>query len=285
MHAKGSLMQNLVFHETHSFPFAQTPMGGNIGMSLVQIDGDIVLAVCAQTTLGDMISYMDLCYGNEYTAHPTPPGIHRISGLGFNKRNELLYVASGLNNEEDFFAMEPGTGTIVGPVQRLTPSINASGLGISDWFAARAGGDTIEIRTLTGALVAQKQFPGRRITGITHSPWSWTFTDFNNLTGVHEIVVIDLFGNEVATCPAPGAMGPNPIDASMAIAFDYVHDNMDQVPQLCPPENGYPPGFNPIGTAYDGGVPWTPEPWHFKHKLYVGNNYTNRVHVGYMTLP
>ncbi len=84
-----------------------------------------------------------------------------------------------------------------------------------------------------------------------------------------EIIVADPFGNERQVCPAPGPAG-----GMEAIAFDYVVDHR-QMPQVIPPSDGSAPG--------DASIPWSPEPWLMRHRIYVANAADQTIYAGYLT--
>jgi len=146
-----------------------------------------------------------------------------------------------------------------------------SGLACNGFFFVRGGGPTLELWSTGGLLLGTRSYAGRGVSGLSASPWSYSFTDrFND-----EIVVIGPLGNEIAVSSGVGAAG-----GMQALAFDYVsHWNMDAIPQVWGP-NGT---IGDPGTIYHPDTPWNPVPWGGRHRLYVANETDQMIYAGYLT--
>ena len=288
-------MQTLTFHQTHSFPFPQTPTGGSTAMTLCEVQGDTVLAFLTQVSGSDTVFLLGTCSGNVLGQFQTPGMRVNSSGMGWNPINRQLYIMDGSQDADLIFAMNPETGALVQQFSMLDvgPWEPARGFGTNGFFIARGAVSQLELRTMTGQLIATRDYPGRVIRGVSASPFSWTLLD----AVTNEIVVIDPFGTEIASALAPGpATFPNPVQPSgydvhfgpHSIAFDYVQMPHEGA-QMCIPTTGLPAaeigpdGHFVPGSPFDPQTPWDPAPWKFKHRIYVANQTTSTVYAGYLT--
>ncbi|MCI2398488.1 hypothetical protein [Aliiroseovarius subalbicans] len=231
---------------------------------------------------------LDMCEGRIHLQHPTPPQRHSIGGMGFNPLDGLLYCGSGDEDRETVIAIDPLSGTVQREVDlAVTTNVFLPGaFATNGFFMARGAHDTLELMGMNGVKLGERTYPGRVIRGLTASPFSWTFLDATN----NEIVVIDPFGNVIATAPAPGAppaFSSDVQNGGHALAFDMVNHPYTGA-QLCIPsedlpewavdENGYY-----THTPYHQDTPWSPTPWQFRHRIFVANQTSNTIYGGYLT--
>ena len=264
-------MPVLNFEQTNSapYPVADAGVGGAITVCLAF--NDPMVAFLTQTPNDDEVVYLSLGLDNEYRRHVTPAGRVVISGMGYNPITRKIWCSSTTTQMDEVFSFDPETGLEIAALNLAadSPTTYSHGLGTNGFMFVRSAGNLLELRTMGGFKIGEKNFSGRQIRGATASPFSWTFGDANT----DEIVVVGAFGNELATATAPGASG-----GLMAIAYDYVTDH-SAMPQIIPPDGIIgPPGSN---THPD--TPWNPAPWAGRHRLYIANETDQMIYAGYLT--
>lgn len=260
---------NFIVTNTGDFPYSGNNVG--IGLTVARVSGDPMVLYLNQTSYSDPISYLSLALDHEYKQPQTPPGMDTISGLAFDPNREIVYTSSGTTDEELIGAFDPITDQQVGEVrvgisQELKGYGSPAAMGTNGAFLIRAGRETVEMRGMFGALLSQKQYPGRHITGASGAYFGWVLADRN----AHQILVLDPFGNITAEVPAPGPAG-----GLGAVAFDYVV-NHNRMPQVIPPSDGSAPG--------KPDERWDPEPWLMRHRIYVANSNDETIYAGYIHL-
>ncbi|MEL7282562.1 MAG: hypothetical protein AAFY35_16020 [Pseudomonadota bacterium] len=276
-------MQQLSFHITESYPYPTPPAGGDTAMTLCKTQGDTFLALLAQRAGQDTITLLGACEGDIQIEYPSPPDRPRISGMGYSPVNGLIYCGSSSATRQFITAINPFDGTVVHDFEMENPGFNDStAFGTNGFFLVRGFQETLELRTMAGDFIASRTYPDRLIRGVSASPFSWTLLDGIN----NEIVVLSPFGEEIAFAPAPGipatgvtaagtATGPH------AIAFDYVTMPYN-ASKKCIPSSGVPVSVFE-GSEYDPDTPWDPAPWQFRHRIYIANQSTETIYVGYLT--
>jgi len=295
----------LEFVETVRAGFPQATNGSGTGMTTVLRYNDPYLAFLTQIPGQDRIHFL---LKSDLTTHDvirTPPGRNNCTGLGFDPISRMMIMCFPLvtsppdPSPDQIVEVDPETGregdVIVAPrPQYQQPSwptpINYApqGVATNGLLVARASevalmsGSTsvVELFTRTGRLLGGMEFPGRRIRGLTNSPWSWAFVDQAN----HEIVIVDPFGQEIAKAPGVGPAGTQVnlhVPRGMAsIAFDMQgHRTMQREPQEWLPGGriGAP------GTINHPDTPWSPEPWGGRHKVFIANESDQTIYGGYFT--
>ena len=277
-------MQTLSFHETHRYVYPDTPSGANTALTVCEIGNDPALAFLTQSAFADEITYLHLGVDETIAESSPPAGRQVISGMAYNPISKTIWCSSATNADAgEVFAFVPATSQEVLSVDVTAGSNLAfpAGCATNGLLLVRGYREILELRTMSGVKIAEKTYPGRRIYGVSASPWSWVFGDL----GSNEIVVIDPFGRIVATAPAPGsatppstADGPIPAAGLQAIAFDYV-SNLDAHPQVWL-DGGT---IGDPGTIHHPDTPWNPTPWGFRHRLYVANQTDQIIYAGYLT--
>lgn len=277
-------MEQLSFHVTDTFSYPTFFSGGGTAMTMCKtISGDSFLAFLAQQPFQDQLVLVEPCEGNIQIEYTSPIGRNQIGGMGYSPINGLIYCGNGYETREFVTAIDPSTGNVVQDFELEAPGmLNAAGFGTNGFFLARGDGETLELRSMTGTLLGSRTYPGRLIRGVTASPFSWTVLDAVN----NEIVVINPFGEEIASAPAPGPAATSASPAGIAsgphaIAFDYVNLPYDG-PQKCIPAEGAPVAVFE-GSPYDANANWNPAPWLFRHRIYIANQSTGSVFSGYLT--
>ncbi|MEM7598831.1 MAG: hypothetical protein AAF382_14140 [Pseudomonadota bacterium] len=276
-------MQQLSFHITETYPYPSPPVGGDTAMTICKTQGDTFLALLAQRGGQDSIVLLGPCEGDIQIEYLSPPSRPTISGMGYSPVNGLIYCGSSYDNNQYITAVNPFDGTVVHDFEMDNPGFNNStAFGTNGFFLVRGFQETLELRTMAGDFIAERTYPGRLIRGVSASPFSWTMLDGIN----NEIVVLSPFGDEIASAPAPGVPATGVTAAATAsgphaIAFDYVNLPYN-ASQRCIPSSGLPVDAYE-GSQYDPRTPWDPAPWQFRHRIYIANQSTNTIYVGYLT--
>ena len=264
---------NLRFETTWTIPYPVATTGSGTALTICLRMGDPQLAFLTQTTFADEVIYLAFM-GQEVARHATPPGEDVIAGMAYDPFRGVIWCAQGTNaNRDTIIAFDPHSGaltnSIAAPVSAALPA--PAGIATNGFFFVRGGGPTLELWSSTGLLLGTRDYPGRGITGLSASPWSYCFVDQYN----DEIVVIGPLGNELAVSSGVGAPG-----GMAALAFDYVtHHQMDSHPQVWL-ENG---AVGDPGTIHHPDTPWNPVPWGGRHRLYIAHEPEQTIYAGYLT--
>ena len=251
----------LRFETTWTLPFPVTTTGDGTALTICRRNNDPYLAFVTQTTHDDEVVYLHT-FGGEAHRHATPLGQETIKGMAYDPFRRVIWCSQSAGPANDtIIAFDPDTelqtATLTAPLSSGLPS--PRGLACNGFFVVRGGGPRLELWT-TG------------VTGLSASPWSYTFVDEYS----DEIVVIGPLGDEIAISSGVGAAA-----GMRSVAFDYInHWAMDSIPQVWGPDGtvGDP------GTIHHPYTPWNPEPWGGRHRLYVANEVDQTIYAGYLTL-
>lgn len=269
------VVTGLRFEVTWSFPYPVATTGSGTGLTICKRNGDPYLAFLTQTDFGDDVVYVHDFAGLEDFRHPSPPGFDVITGMGYDPIRHWIWACQSTTGADTLLAFDPTDGALTAnQVALLSPTLSApQGLACNGLFAIRGGGDTAECWSTTGLNLGTRRYPGRNITGLSASPFSYCFVD----TSHHEIVMIGPFGTEIAVSSGVGAS----TGAGMqAIAFDYIgYRQMDQIPQVWTEEGT----IGDPGTIYHPDTAWDPTPWGGRHRIYIANESDQTIYAGYLT--
>lgn len=276
-------MINLNFQVTHTYDYPphepRDPLG-QTAMTVCKRFGDPALAFLTQTGYEDEVVYLSLVEDVESARHDTPVNRDVVAGMGYNPITQKIWCGSVTSNASEVFAFDPDTGLEVSS-QDLSADDSllggADGFGTNGFIYTRARWGKVELRAMNGTKLGEKTFTDG-ITGISHSPWSWLAVKKNE----HKVIVINMFGDVIADCDGLGS-APVTIpfasnEGMQAVAYDYVSDQ-NSAPQVWLPGGmiGDP------GTIHHPDTPWDPEPWLFRHRIYVANNTDRTIYAGYFT--
>lgn len=272
-------MIHLNFHVTHSYGYPVPLSGGAVGMTVCEIGDDPFLAVLVQSPNVDDVSYLALLHDVVIDRRPLNTSHQQISGLGWNAGTGTIWAGSGYETVDEILSFDPATHATVDSFQLPAdvPRVRYDCFATNGAFMVLGINDRLELRMPNGALVGQKMFPGRRITGLSASPFSWLMGDRQ----AHELVVINPLGGEMAICPAPGpattASSLSVHSGVSAVAVDMV-SRMRRQPQL-----GLPADQGPAqpGSPYHSATAWNPSPWGGRHRIYVANDFSQQIYAGY----
>ena len=263
---------NLRFETTWTIPYPVATTGSGTALTVCRRLNDPQLAFLTQTSFADEVLYLAFM-GQEVARHPTPPGHDVISGMAYDPFRRVIWCAQSTANQDSIIAFNPDDGlltqTLAAP--RSPNLLSPTGLATNGFFFVRGGGPTLELWTTAGLMLGTRDHPGRGVTGLSASPWSYCFVDRYS----DEIVVIGPLGNELAVSSGVGAAG-----GAAALAFDYVtHHQMDSHPQVWLP-NG---AVGDPGTIHHPDTPWNPAPWGGRHRLYIAHEPEQMIYAGYLT--
>ncbi|MEM7193429.1 MAG: hypothetical protein AAF402_00675 [Pseudomonadota bacterium] len=266
----------LQWESTHEFAFpvssGNPPNMVATALTVCELSGDPALAFLTQGGGSDEVAYLSLADGDEYTRHVTPAGRDTISGMGYNPFTKHIWCSYRTNTPDLLTAFDPLTGLETG-IRNLAPDPHMSlpdGLACNGLFFARSNSQWIELRTMTGFKLGEREYAGRSIRGVSASPWSYTFVDKNN----DELVVIGPYGNEIAVSNLPGTAS-----GVEAVAFDNIVDHA-HAPQVWLDDGK----IGDVNTIHHPDTPWNPVPWGGRHRIYVANNLDQMIYAGYLTV-
>jgi hypothetical protein len=272
-------MINLNFHVTHSYAYPVPLSGGAVGMTVCEIRNDPCLAVLVQSPDVDDVSYLDLLHDHVIDSRPLNTSHQQVSGLGWNAATGTIWAGSGFETVDEVLSFDPATHDTVDSFQLPAdvPRERYDCFATNGAFMVFGVDGRLELRMPNGTLVGQKTFPGRRITGLSASPMSWVMGDRQ----AHELVVINPLGGEMAVCPAPG---PGATATSVPVHSGVSAVTVDMVTRMrFQPQLGQPEG-QPLaqpGSPYHAATPWNPTPWGGRHRIYVANDFSQRIYGGY----
>ncbi|MEZ5668484.1 MAG: hypothetical protein R3F55_13795 [Alphaproteobacteria bacterium] len=264
---------SLRFETTWSFPFPVTTTGAATGLTICLRNGDPYLAFLTQTGFDDDVVYLHTFGGDEAFRHVSPVGYETISGMAYDPFRRVIWACQATNDVDTILAFDPTDGLLTATRLALTTAglYRPEGLACNGFFFVRGGGATAELWATNGLLLGVRDYPGRSISGLSASPWSYCFVDRQN----DEIVVIGPLGNEIAVSSGVGAK-----QGMESIAFDYLgFRDMEHIPQVWA-ENGT---IGDPGTIYHPDTPWDPEPFGGRHRLYIANEVDQTIYAGYLT--
>ncbi len=265
-------VSNLRFETTWTISYPVTTAGTGTALTLCRRNNDPYLAFLTQTSFDDEVIYMSFM-GTENHRHTTPAGHEVISGMAYDPFRRIIWCSQGTFNQDRIIAFDADTGLLTNDlVATVSPTMSSpKGIACNGFFIVRGGGQTLELWTTGGFQLGSRTYAGRGVTGVSASPWSYSFVDEYN----DEIVVVGPMGNELAVSSGVGTAG-----GMSAIAFDYVtHHEMDDHPQVWLPDGtvGAP------GTINHPDTPWNPAPWGGRHRLYIANETDQQIYAGYLT--
>jgi len=168
---------NLRFETTWSFPYPIATTGIGTGLTICKRGGDPYLAFLTQTTFSDEVVYLFSFGGAEAYRHPSPVGYDTISDMAYDPFRQVIWCCQATSDPNVILAFDPDTGLLTDTrVVILSPTMpGPHGLACNGFFFVRGGGDTAELWSTSGLLLGTRQYPGRAITGLSASPWSYCF--------------------------------------------------------------------------------------------------------------
>ena len=253
----------LQFYQAGSYPYPVTTTGTGTAMSVCLYENEPALAILTQTGYEDEIVYLSMNKSilEERGRVTVAPDNERISGMCYNKNTHQLWVTQPDYNPNSqahrLVAINPETGQETGEIN--VPVESGFALAWNGFTFVRSSGSKLDLIATNGNVLGSVDLDlGDYCRGISASPWSYVAS----YGFTRQLVVINLFGQLVAE--VSNVPGTN--NGIHAVAFDNLHD-FDAVPQQ-PSESG---AFDPIGSIHDPEVAWDPEPWQFRHRIYLAN--------------
>ena len=272
-------MINLRFVETHRYNFPVSTTGTGVGLTVARVSGDPCLVFLTQTAHDDEFVYLRLTCDEEIKRHTTPPGRLTVGGMAYDRFTDKIWCSQATSSVGQLFAIDPNSELEVDSidVSADVPPWSGHGLATNGLFMVLTHSSKMDLRMMNGAKVAEKNFPGRRISGVTKSPLSWAFVDVDH----DEIVIIDPFGNEVAKATTHWkSIHSITKRGAQAIAFnEFISGEHEPQQWICP---GGLIDTDP-DSVHNPATPWNPEPWSGRHRIYIANQIDQVIYAGYLT--
>ena len=266
-------IKQLQFYQIGSYPYPYATTGEGSALTVCKRFNDPALAFLTQTSYEDDIVFMHLHLSVYVEAgrfsSPTDHG--RITGMCYEKQDNKIWAVQGSGvpsqQGDKLIALDADTGNLVQTIN--IPLDDGEALAFNGLQFVRSNGSTLDLINQAGNVLASRNVDiGSSCQGISASPWSYVAS----YTGGNRLVILNPFAQVIAECVAPPG-SPNGIQA---VAFDNILD-FDHISQL-PTDNG---AVGAQGTPYHPDTPWDPEPYKFRHNVYLANEIDQTIYFGY----
>ncbi len=263
----------LKFQQTGSWPFPYRTEGHDTALTACRHKGEPALAFLTQTDYEDDFVFLRLGRKRpeEIGRFSSPVNHWRISGIAYEQARNLLWATeeSGTPHQhaDELVAIDADSGVHAGTVS--VPLLDSHALAFNGMYFVRSDGSMLEMLDRSGNVLATIAAPiGSNCRGLSAAPWTYIASD----TASNRLAVISLFGQLVASCPEP----PGEPGGIEAVAFDNIR-NFSGVSQL-PTEDGL---AGEEGSPFHPDTPWDPQPWNFRHTVYLANQKDQTIYFGY----
>jgi len=269
-------MISLSFHTLFTMPYPEASVGNATAMTACTLGNDPYVAFLAQTGGADLVSYVTVDLSQVVDQRSLGSGQPLVSGMGYNPVTRRIWTTNTTDQSTRIFAFDPETHDVTNDFQvDESEAYFGGGFGTNGLVFLRSQLNRVELRGMGGALLGERDYPGRAVTAISAAPNSWLYGDAEN----HQLLVVGPLGGIIAEAPAPGpprATPAGPDSGLQAVAYNTVLTPAQVMAIL----------FNLGITSSDPGPagPWpgpAPEPWWNPHLLYVANNSDQTIYGGY----
>ncbi|ASQ91084.1 hypothetical protein CHL67_09285 [Prosthecochloris sp. GSB1] len=257
----------LKFYRTGAWPFPYKTTGRDTALTACLHKGEPSLAFLTQTEHEDDFVFLRLDgkQPEEIGRFRSPLNHWRISGIAYERHGNRLWVAEGSGtphqHADEIVAIDADSGALLETVR--VPLLDSHALAFNGMYFVRSDGKVLEMLTRGGAVLATLEVPiGSNCRGLSAAPWTYIASD----TESNRLTVISLFGQIVAVCPEP----PGYAGGIEAVAFDNIRD-FSTVPQVEAEDR----------LTGEPDTPWDPEPWNFRHRVYLANQKDQTIYFGY----
>ncbi|NNE92399.1 MAG: hypothetical protein HKN23_12185 [Verrucomicrobiales bacterium] len=267
-------VESLQFNAVGSYPFPTTTTGAGTAMTVCLYNNEPALGILTQTGYEDDIAYLAINRSDvlERGRVQVDDPNQRIMGMCYDRQTNRIWASQGNYNPDNqgdrLVALDPDTGAEVAEIP--VPLDSGFALAWNGIHFVRSTGNELELIGVGGQVLSTRALDiGENCRGISASPWSYVATYGIN----RPLVVIDLFGRPIAECMSvPGTAG-----GIQAVAFDNLtsRDVLAQEPSA----DG---SFAPEGSIHDPETEWDPEPWRFRHRIYLANEADQTIYFGYL---
>jgi len=257
-------MQRLYFFKTGSYPFPYKTRGSDTALTVSYHKGEPSLAFLTQTGHEADIVFLRLYRQKlqETGRFRSPQNYRRISGMAYDKFQNRLWATGGAGSPNEhadsIIGIDADSGAHVDTI--IVPFSDSHALAFNGQYFLRSDGSVLEMIDRSGNILATLQVPiGSNCRGLSSAPWTYIASD----TLSNKLVILSLFGQVVAECDAP----PGEPGGIEAVAFDSIQDysTLGQFPE----------------SSVDPAIPWSPEPWNFRHTVYLANQKDQTIYFGY----
>ena len=256
--------QQLRFYTTGSYPFPYTTTGIDTALTVAMHKGEPALAFLTQTEYEDDIVFLRLYRkkSRETGRFSSPPNFWRISGMAYDKTQNRLWATQGAGSPNEhadsIIGIDADSGAHVETI--IAPFSDSHALAFNGQYFLRSDGSVLEMIDRSGNILATLEVPvGSNCRGLSAAPWTYIASD----TLSNKLVILSLFGQVVAECDKP----PGEPGGIEAVAFDNIQDykTLSQFPE----------------SSVDPAIPWSPDPWNFRHTVYLANQKDQTIYFGY----
>ncbi len=254
----------LRFYQTGYYRFPYTTTGSDTALTVSMHKGEPALAFLTQAPEEDDIVFLRLYRktSQETGRFSSPPNYRGISGLAYDRSRNLIWATEGLGKSgqhaDSIIGIDADSGKHVDTID--VQVLDSHALAFNGMYFVRSDGNVLEMIDRSGNILAALKVPiGANCRGLSAVPWTYIASD----TLENKLVIISLFGQVVAECAEP----PGEPGGIEAVAFDNIQD-FGMIPQF------------PEGTLSPGNR-WDPEPWNFRHTVYLANQKDQTIYFGY----
>ncbi|GJL66395.1 MAG: hypothetical protein NPIRA05_13660 [Nitrospirales bacterium] len=259
----------LQFYQVGSYPYPVTTTGTGSALTICRRNNDPYLAFLTQTSYEDeiVLLYLHLSVSKEAARFETPLDQDVISGMTYGRFRNIIWAVQSTTNQDTIIGIDPDTGNHTDTI--TVPARRGMALAHNGLYFVRTDGTVLEAVANNGVVLGSVNVSlGTNIQGLTAAPWSYVASD----TAQNRLVVLNVFGSEIAECAAPPGMA----GGITAVVYNTFPD-YDYVSQL-PTENG---AWGDLGTPYHPDTPWNPVPWIMRHNIYLANELDQTIYFGY----
>ncbi|NEX13891.1 MAG: hypothetical protein C1941_04215 [Prosthecochloris sp.] len=256
--------QQLHFFKTGSYPFPYKTRGSDTALTVSYHKGEPSLAFLTQTGHEADIVFLRLYRQNpeETGRFSSPKNYWRISGMAYDRAQNRLWATEGSGSPHEhadsIIGIDADSGAHVDTI--IVPFSDSHALAFNGQYFLRSDGSALEMIDRAGNILATLHVPiGSNCRGLSSAPWTYIASD----TLSNKLVILSLFGQVVAECDAP----PGEPGGIEAVAFDGIQDytTLSQFPE----------------SSVDPAIPWSPDPWNFRHTVYLANQKDQTIYFGY----
>src|SRR6185437_9293947 len=191
----------LTFNVIGTYPYPYATAGAGTALTVCRFNNDPVLGFLTQTPYDEDIVYLSLhlSLSNEIGRIPNPPGENVITGMAYDRAENLIWAVQAYGATGTLIGFDPNTGAVVQTVS-VPSTVLCQGLAYNGLFFVRATPTELQAISKAGTVLGTLAVPARAsIADITASFFSYVASD----TGRNRLLVFGPFGEVIGICTAP----------------------------------------------------------------------------------